>query len=106
MLVAIGTLTARDEQMARLERWIANTITDRPNPDEQHLLHRYAVWHLLRRLRQRTQGSEVTHSQLVTVRQHIRGALALLNWLTTHNLTLATSRQPDLDSWLTSQEVT
>ncbi len=106
VLVAIGTLPARDEQMARLKRWIANTITDRPNPDEQHLLHRYAVWHLLRRLRQRTQGNEVTHSQLVTVRQHIRGALALLNWLTTHNLTLATSRQPDLDSWLTSQEVT
>lgn len=53
VLVAIGTLLRRDEQMARLERWISRVIAKRSDPDEQHLLRRYAVWHLLRRLRQR-----------------------------------------------------
>ncbi|WP_433258599.1 hypothetical protein ACQPYK_24040 [Streptosporangium sp. CA-135522] len=71
-LVAIGTLPHRDEQMARLEQWITTTIADRIDPDQQHLLHRYAIWHLLRRLRRRTQGSATTHGQLVVVRQHVK----------------------------------
>jgi hypothetical protein len=104
VLVAIGTLPPRDEQMARLERWITSTINDRDDPDEQQLLHRYAVWHLLRRLRHRTEGTDTTHNQLVGVRQHVRGAITFLDWLTTHNLTLATCRQGDLDVWLTNGE--
>lgn len=106
VLVAVGTLPARDEQMTRLERWITHTIAERTDPDEQHLLHRYAVWHLLRRLRQRTDGDETTHTQLEVIRQHVRGATTLLDWLTAHNLTLATCRQPDLDSWLASNHAT
>jgi hypothetical protein len=50
--------------MARLERWIATTITDRGDPDERGLLHRYAVWHMLRRLRRRSDGGDTTHNQL------------------------------------------
>jgi hypothetical protein len=106
VLVAIGTLPARDEQMARLERWIAITIAERADPDHQHLLRRYAVWHLLRRLRDRTNGREITHTQLTVVRQHVRGATALLDWLTAHDRTLAACRQPDLDTWLTSPQAT
>lgn len=106
VLVAIGTLPPRDEQMTRLERWITRTIAGRTDPDEQQLLHRYAVWHLLRRLRRRTEATETTHNQLVAVRQHVRGATALLDWLTAHNLTLATCRQGDLDRWLTDETAT
>jgi hypothetical protein len=47
MLVATGALPARDEQMARLERWFSRTIAGRENPDEQHLLHRYATWYTI-----------------------------------------------------------
>jgi hypothetical protein len=101
VLVAIGTLPPRDEQMTRLERWITSTIAERTDPDEQQLLNRYAVWHLLRRLRRRTEDSETTHNQLVGARQHVRGAIALLDWLADHHLTLATCRQGDLDAWLT-----
>ena len=39
--------------MTRLKRWIARVIAERPDPDQQQLLHRYAVWHVLRRLRGR-----------------------------------------------------
>jgi hypothetical protein len=106
VLVAIGTLPTRDEQMTRLERWITHTIAERTDPDQQHLLRRYAVWHLLRRLRHRTNGREITHTQLEVVRQHVRGATALLDWLTAHDLTLATCRQPDLDTWLTCPQTT
>jgi hypothetical protein len=106
ILVAAGILPARDEHMVRLERWITRTIADRADPEEQHLLRRYAVWHLLRRLRQRTHGGEVTHNQYVGVRQHVRAAIRFLDWLAAHNLTLATAGQGDLDQWLASKNNT
>jgi len=106
VLVSIGTLPPRDEQMTRLERWVAATINGRSDPDEQQLLHRYAVWHLLRRLRRRTGGAETTHNQLVTVRQHVRAATVLLDWLNARNLTLVTCTQGDLENWMTSDDTT
>jgi hypothetical protein len=100
VLVAIGTLPARDEQMARLEGWIARTIADRCDPNEQQLLHRYAVWHLLRRLRGRLADTDATHDQAVVVQQHVKAAITLLNWLNAAGLSLATCQQRDLDTWL------
>ena len=106
ILVAVETLPPRDEQMARLERWITATIAERPDPDEAHLLRRYALWHILRRLRRRLNGSTATHNQLVNARQHVKAAVSLLDWLTANNLTLATAGQGDLDNWLTSDTAT
>ena len=63
ILVATSTLPPRDEHLARLERWIARTLAERGDPGQRQLLHRYAVWHLLRRLRQRNNGSHATHAQ-------------------------------------------
>ena len=53
VLVATGALPPRDEHMIRLERWITATIAGRGNHSERQLLHRYALWHALRRLRHR-----------------------------------------------------
>lgn len=106
VLVAIDTLPTRDEQMSRIERWISQAIAERSDPDEQHLLRRYAIWHMLRRLRQRTAGSEVTHTQFTTVRQHVRAATVLLDWLAARDLTLTTCNQADLDRWLTDDHAT
>ena len=106
VLVAIGTLPPHDEHMVRLERWIARTISERADPDEQQVLHRYAVWHLLRRLRNRTAGANITHNQAVVVQQHFKAAIALLDWLTEHGLALGTAYQGDLDAWLTNEDAT
>jgi len=106
MLVATGALPARDEQLARLERWITRTIGDRDDPAQQQLLHRYAVWHLLRRLRHRNGGADTTHSQLATVRQQLRAAIVLLDWLAAHDLTLQTAGQGDLEIWLAGEQAT
>jgi hypothetical protein len=100
VLVAIGTLPHRDEQMARLERWITTATGSRGDPSQQHMLHHYAVWHLLRRLRRRTGSTDTTHGQLVGVRQHVKAAIAFLDWLTARDLTLADCRQNDLDAWI------
>ena len=96
MLVAVGVLPERDEQLARLERWITATIGDHP---EAKLLHRYAVWHLLRRLRNRA-TRPLTAGQATVVRTHVTAAIALLDWMSARHLTLATAGPADLDQWL------
>lgn len=101
VLIATGALPARDEHLARLEHWITTTLDERADRDDRELLYRYAVWHLLRRLRQRTNGTDTTHSQLVVIRQRVRAAIVLLDWLHARDLTLATCRQADIDAWLT-----
>ncbi|MGH3547959.1 MAG: hypothetical protein ACRDQU_07550 [Pseudonocardiaceae bacterium] len=100
ILVAIGTLPPRDEQMARLERWIVGVVADRPDPDERQMLHRYTVWHVLRRLRGRLKGADTTHEQVVAAQRIIKAAVNLLDWLTNQQLTLATAGQGDLEAWL------
>jgi hypothetical protein len=104
VLVATNALPARDEHMARLERWITRVITERADPDQQHLPRRYALWHLLRRLRGRLKAQNTTHDQAVTVQQHVRAALTVLDWLTAQDLTLSTAQQRDLESWLASED--
>jgi hypothetical protein len=106
ILVAIGTLPARDEQLSRLERWTAQIIAERPHPDQQQLLHRYAVWHVTRRLRARLGGAHATHGQVVAAQRNIRAAVALLGWLTARGLTLAAAGQGDLEEWLASAQPT
>lgn len=106
VLVAIGTLPARNEQLTRLERWITAALAERTDPDQRQLLHRYAIWHVLRRLRRRLGGTDATYNQVVSARQHVKAAAAVLDWLTAHHLTLASARQGHLETWLTGDEVT
>lgn len=104
ILVATGALPPRDEHLARLERWIERTLAEHGDPEQRQLLHRYAIWHLLRRLRQRTNTTHATHAQAVTVKRHVKAAIALLDGLATRGHTLAGARQGDLDNWLTSDQ--
>ena len=106
MLVATGALPPRDEHLVRLERWIVTAVDEDANPQDKQLLHRYAIWHLLRRLRQRNRGAHATHSQAVAVQQHVRAAAGLLDWLAAHELTLGSARQGDLETWLASDKAT
>lgn len=104
VLVASGALPTRDEQMVRLERHVKDLITSHATAEGRKILHRYATWHLLRRLRRRSRGKETTYYQLQVARQHLRAGVYLLNWLEGQNLTLATCRQADLERWTTSDD--
>ncbi|MEV7941966.1 hypothetical protein AB0O82_38365 [Kitasatospora sp. NPDC088264] len=87
--------------MARIERFLADILGAQKDPDRRKLLHRYTIWHLVRRLRQRNNGRPVTPQQFTAVRQRTHAAVAFLNWLEAHDLALDTCRQADLDRWLT-----
>lgn len=99
VLVAGGTLPARDERLVTLQRWITATIATRTDPAERQLLHRYAVWHHLRRLRRRLGTAHASRLQALNVRCHTTAAVNFLNWLANRNLALASCTQTDLDQW-------
>ncbi|MER6942962.1 hypothetical protein ABT294_02950 [Nonomuraea sp. NPDC000554] len=101
VLVASGSLPERDERLVGLERWTATTLAARTDPNERKILHAYAVWHHLRRLRRRLNGARATHLQCLNVRSHVTAAANLLDWLSGTGLTLATCTQADLDRWAT-----
>jgi hypothetical protein len=99
VLVASGTLPARDERLVTLQRWITATIATRTDPADRQLLHRYAVWHHLRRLRRRLGIAHTSRLQALNVRCHTTAAVNFLDWLANRNLTLASCIQLDLDQW-------
>jgi hypothetical protein len=102
ILVAAGCLPARDERLARLERWIAQTIATIDDPDDQRLLRAFAGWHLLGRLRRRLGDGHATAEQVARVRGSLRAAIQLLAWLRSSGRTLAGCRQANIDRWLAS----
>ncbi len=106
VLVGVGALSERDEYMVRLELFLTDLLTSQPDPEQRKVLHRYAIWHLIRRLRRRNNGRPLTPQQFNSARQRTHAANAFLNWLTAHDLTLATCRQTDLDRWLTDDSAT
>jgi len=106
VLVATGALPARDEHLARLEQWITVTLAGRADPEQRALLHRYAIWHTVHRLRRRNNGRDATQSQITGIQQQVRAAITLLDWLTARHLDLASAGQGDLDTWLASEHTT
>ncbi|WP_280277498.1 hypothetical protein [Nocardia wallacei] len=99
ILVNTGALPARDEHLIRVQRWIDEQLAARTSTTDKELLHRYAVWHLLRRHRQRIHGT-TTDNQAKTIKYHVTAATVFLDWLRENNLTPTTCRQGDLERWL------
>ena len=85
VLVATGALAAHDEQVAKLEAFIA--AIERDDSAERQLLQRYALWHQLRRLRQRNGERPATSQQAGLVRANIRAAATFLDWISARGLT-------------------
>ena len=100
VLVATHTLPARDEHLTQLEAWTTRAVAARDDPDDRQVLHRYAVWHMLRRLRQRVRETHMTANQATFARGNIQAAAGFLDWLTANELTLATCTQLHLDGWM------
>ena len=103
-LVTVGALPERDEEMARLETFLAELLDSQHDPERRRLLHRYLIWHLIRRLRGRNNGRPATRQQSLMIRRLARGTVVFLDWLDAHNLTLSSCQQADLDRWLTDEQ--
>ncbi|MFJ1818679.1 site-specific integrase [Streptomyces sp. NPDC088139] len=105
VLVATGALAPRDERLIALEKWITATVQARTDLAERRILHGYAVWHHLRRLRRRVGEDHTTRLQDLNVRCHVSAADNFLTWLGGEGLTLGTCTQPDLERWMAEPTV-
>ncbi|WP_328435817.1 hypothetical protein [Nocardia puris] len=100
VLVSSGVLPDRDETLSRLERWVDTALAQRDNLDERRILHGYAVWHHLRRLRARVKDRPATVLQEWHVRTRVTGAVQLLDFLGERGKTLAGCAQAEWDDFL------
>ena len=76
VLVANGALPARNEHVARLERWVRAKVATIEPPEHRRMVNTYATWVVLRRLRSRADAGEVVRSSLAKAR--INAAVHLL----------------------------
>ncbi|WP_243745118.1 hypothetical protein [Streptomyces hainanensis] len=74
VVVATGSMPPRDERLIALEKWITATVQVRTDLAERRILHGYAVWHHLRRLRRRLGEEHAIRLQDLNVRCHVTAA--------------------------------
>ncbi len=102
MLIAGGVLPPRDEELTRTEQWLANLLTSLTTPEHRRLVHTFATWQVMRRLRHSAQASSAPRTYTAHARLKIKTAAGFLTWLAAKDTTLADCRQADIDQWLTT----
>lgn len=100
ILMDTGVLPDRPDHLERIGPWLTMILADRP-PEHTRLIQPYAQWHVLHRARRRAARGGDASTIGFALRSLIRAALALLTWIDSEGLTLATATQRHIDRWLT-----
>lgn len=100
VLVAATVLPARDEDLARIEAWVTTLLTGVEQPEHRRLLHAYATWRVLRRLRHRAAANTTGRTPTGYPRTQLLVATRFLTWLDHTGTTMAQCSQGDVDTWL------
>lgn len=100
MLTAGGVLPARDEELARTEQWLARLLAAIEPASGRRLVHAYATWQVMRRLRASAGHARRPRTYTAHARNNIRAAADFLSWLADRGLALGACRQSDIETWL------
>ena len=76
-----GVLPPRDEELARTEQWLTALLSDITDPGHRQLVHAFATWHVMRRLRRAAAASRRPRTYTAHARNTIKAAARLLAWL-------------------------
>ncbi|HUO41041.1 MAG TPA: recombinase XerD [Mycobacterium sp.] len=107
MLEHAGIVAARDEPLARFERWLFQKLEAVTEPAVRAPVEQFARWHHLRRLRKASVPGQSSAAGSRYAKQEITEAIKFLTWLhSAHSRTLATCLQQDVDEWLASGPAT
>lgn len=107
LLEHAGILAARDEPLARFERWLTQKLAAVNQPAVRTPVEQFATWHHLRRLRRTSTPGQSSDAATRYAKQDITEAIKFLSWLhDTHQRTAATCLQQDVDEWLVSGPTT
>ncbi|OEJ21826.1 hypothetical protein AR457_41115 [Streptomyces agglomeratus] len=99
LLVTAGVLPRRDENLARLELWLANTVRQLP-PHQARVIRAFGEWHVVRDARRRAARGRYTPLAADGDIRDIKTAIDLMSWLDTNEIALQDTTQSDLDRWL------
>ena len=102
VLVANKALPARNEDLTRVDHWVAALLADLERPADRRLVQAYATWRVLRRLRRRAEQRTEPQTPTRHARNQINAAARFLAWLHARGKTLTTCGQADVDEWLTT----
>lgn len=100
-LTHAGALPARDEILAKFERWTAGRL-DAIEPGADHTtLRQFATWKIQRELAARRRRSDRSDVLAATMPKNwVAAAIDLVAWLHRRGVTLADLDQPRLEEWL------
>lgn len=96
-----GILPRLDKRICSLERWLISHLDTVTGPAHVQLIHRFATWEVLPRLRTRAENAPLTPANRRFAGEQITLATQFLTWLTEQQRTLETCRQADIDTWHT-----
>lgn len=99
LLMQSGVLPLKDRQLLLFERWLETHLGAIANPEHAKLLHRFATWHQLRKLRAKAAKAPLGDSTAREAHEQQIQAVAFLIWLTHRGTALNDTRQGDLDAW-------
>ena len=101
VLVANQVLPARDEQLATAEKFLARTLAGITREHDRRLVHAYATWRVLRRLRVSAEHAGRERSYTRHAHINITAAVGFLTWLDKRGTILTDVGQGDIDIYLT-----
>jgi hypothetical protein len=100
VLVAGGVLEPRDEELTRAEQWLTALLASIGAGEHRRIVHAFATWHAMRRLRRAAAASQRPRTYTAHARNTIKAAARFLSWLDERGTTLPGCRQRDIDDWL------
>lgn len=100
MLIGGGVLPPRDEELARTEQWLTTLLASITVPEHRRVVHAFATWHVMRRLRHAAGSSRRPRTYTAHARNTIKAAAGFLSWLGERGTTLSGCRQADAEDWL------
>ncbi|MPY86194.1 MAG: hypothetical protein GEV00_23870, partial [Actinophytocola sp.] len=102
MLITGGVLAPRDEELARVERWLADLLAAIEDPEHRRLVRAFATWRVMRRLRRSAEARSTPRTYTAHARNKVKAAVDFLAWLAARDTALVDCRQADIDEWLTT----
>jgi hypothetical protein len=99
LLMACDVLPRLDKQICSLERWLTGHLDTITDPAHTQLVHRFAAWEVLPRLRNRAEHTPLTPAARRFAGEQIKLATRFLTWHAVHRRALDTCRQADIDTW-------
>lgn len=102
VLIVGGVLPPRDEELARTEHWLADLLASLKAPEHRRLVHTFATWRVMRRLRRSAEARSAPRTYTAHARLKINTAAGFLTWLATKDTALTDCHQADIDEWLTT----